>query len=286
MATYRHSLEDFCAFFAWELEDFDPKDLDTTDVKTWLLSSLEKGKSARTVKKDMAAVHSLYRFLLRIGKAHVDITRKVVLPKADKPLPVVVQPEQMDRLEASLALDEDTEEGRRDSLIIELLYQTGIRQAELLGLRDSDVDYGRHEIRVFGKRKKERVIPIGAGLEEQIRAYQAERGPAESLFLQKGRHGAMVPLARVTLYNIVHTRMTGIVEQRKSPHVLRHTFATAMLRNGADIRTIQTLLGHASVATTQVYTHLTQEQVRDVYRQTHPRSRGAKSEKKEDEGRK
>lgn len=273
IVTYRTSLTDLCQFLGWEVAEFDPTRIDVTDIRMWLMSRLDQKRKARTVKKDMAAVHSLYRFLLKQGRVKVDITQKILLPKADKPLPVYFREEEIHRMERNSEMEQETEESVRDHLILEMLYQTGMRQAEMLALTDADIDLNRHEIRVFGKRKKERIIPIGEGLEQLITHYQSLRGEAPALLMVTHRNGERKPITKGTLYNIVCAHMGEVSTLTKhSPHVMRHTFATTMLNNGADIRTIQTLLGHASLATTQVYTHVTFEQMKQAYRQTHPRN--------------
>ncbi len=280
--AYRDDLRDFCRFLGWEPEDFNPENVDETDVKEWMLDMLEsQHQSPRSVKRRLSALRSFYKFLLRQGKVKRDITARVIPPKADKPLPVFFREEEM---QAALsngdnglsAKRSDSVTVQRDDLIISLLYQTGMRQAELLNLTDADFDLAQGQVRIFGKRRKERVVPIGPKLVEQIRAYMEFRDSEISNLQSSISNVKFFPnLTKYSLYTIVRTRMGAVSTLKKhSPHVLRHTFATTMLDNGADIRTIQTLLGHASISTTQVYTHTTFEQIKRVYSATHPRAKG------------
>lgn len=268
--AYRDDLREFCGFLGWEPEDFDPEQVAEDDVKTWMLDLLEEHKqSPRSVKRKLSALRSFYKFLLRQGKVSKDITARVIPPKADKPLPVFFREEEM---RAALRQNDGMKDSLRDDLIISLLYQTGMRQAELLGLTDADFDLTQGQVRIFGKRRKERIVPIGDKLIAQIKEYMEAR--------EEEVGGQFFPgLTKNTLYNVVRTRMGEVSTLKKhSPHVLRHTFATAMLDNGADIRTIQELLGHASLSTTQVYTHTTFEQIKRVYMSTHPRAKGKKND--------
>ena len=291
---YKDDLCAWCAFLGWEIGEFDPSQLDESDVKAWMVEMLDRGLSARSVKRRLSAVKSLYKFLLRTGVVRVNITRKVLLPKADKPLPVFFREGEMVAFKSRNALPEyDDGMDRvewlgmmRDYLLVEVLYQTGMRRAELAGLKDSDVDLVARQIRVLGKRNKERVVPIGDGLADDISAYLAikreilDEGCASGIFLvRKKRNGEWVPLGAGGIYNIVRARMGEVSTLKKhSPHVLRHTFASTMLNNGADIRTIQSILGHSSLAATQVYTHASFEQAKKVYELAHPRGKKGKDE--------
>lgn len=275
VTAYRNDLSEFCGWLGWTIDEYNPAEVTEGDVKEWIVHLMEENNnSPRSVKQKLAALHSLYRFLLRTGKVDKDITLRVHAPKTDKPLPVFFKPAEM---EAAAAFDHDAddEESIRNCLIIQMLYQTGMRRAEMAGLKDSDIDTLQGQIRVFGKRSKERIIPIGRNLCDMIERYrEAKGGDYGTFFVQWKKDGSAVPLTASALYTIVRGRMGEVSTLKKhSPHVLRHTFATAMLDNGADIRTIQQLLGHASLAATQIYTHTTFEQIKNTYNNAHPRAK-------------
>ena len=287
---YGDDLRMWCEFLGWSVEDFDPSQLDANNVKGWMVQMMDNGVSARSVKRRLSAVKSLYRFLLSVGVVKVNITSKVIVPKVDKTLPVFFKESEMEAFKSRNvmpAYDEGMDkeewlEQMRDYLVVELLYQTGMRRAELAGLKDGDVDLCARQVRVFGKRKKERLVPLGEGLVKEIEGYLAVKreilGECDEfgMFLvRKKRNETWVPLGAEGIYNIVRARMGDVSTLKKhSPHVLRHTFATTMLNNGADIRSIQALLGHSSLAATQVYTHASFEQMKKAYEEAHPRGRG------------
>lgn len=289
VGEYGDDLKAWCTFLGWKPEEFNPAKVGTEDVKLWMIEMLDKGQSPRSVKRRLSAVKSFYKFLLRVGLVKVDITRAIIAPKTDKPLPLYFRESEMEHV--TIHQERDWHEGMsdeeqfvhlRDYLMIEMLYQTGMRRAELVGLKEEDVDTKQKQVRVFGKRAKERMVPMGAGLCELIDTYRKNKKEIlgedvriGTFLVRKKRNGEWQPMDAHTLYNIVRARMGEVSTLKKhSPHVLRHTFATSMLNNGADIRTIQSLLGHASLAATQVYTHATFEQIKDVYNATHPRGKG------------
>jgi integrase/recombinase XerC len=290
---YGDDLRAWCEFLEWSVDEFDPQQLDADDVKAWMVSMLEAGQSPRSVKRRLSAVKSLYRFLLGLGLVKVNITRKVIVPKVDKPLPIFFRESEMEAFKERNKVPsydegmdkEEWLEAMRDYLVVELLYQTGMRRAELAALEDKDVDVKGRQIRVFGKRRKERIVPMGEQLAVEVQDYLQVKNEIltgsegfGTFLVRKKKNGEWVALGAATLYNIVRARMGDVSTLKKhSPHVLRHTFATTMLNNGADIRTIQTLLGHSSLEATQVYTHTTFEQVKQVYEAAHPRSKEIKS---------
>ncbi|MBP5658476.1 MAG: tyrosine-type recombinase/integrase [Paludibacteraceae bacterium] len=291
VSEYGDDLRAFAELLGGE-EKFDSARADTSDVKTWMVDMLDGGLSPRTVKRRLSALRSFYKYLLRQGLVKRDITQGVIAPKTDKPLPVFFRESEMEKEQAigereldelmhspdSQASPREVFELTRDNLIISILYQTGMRRAEITGLKDEDIDLTEGQIRVFGKRRKERVVPIGKHLCDEIEAYQEVRrgfeSPEHYLLTMTKRGGKIEPMTAAAIYAMVRRRMGEVSTLKKhSPHVLRHTFATTMLNNGADVRTIQTLLGHSSLAATQVYTHSTFEQIQQAYKQAHPRSK-------------
>lgn len=275
--AYGHDLEMFCAFLKVEPAQLDPDKVTEDDVKAWLTELMDGGMTPRSVRRKLSSLRSFWRYCRRIGCTDKNVTQRVIAPKADKPLPAFYKESEMRKAQEAEAYADDFL-SVRDSLLIEMLYETGMRCAELRALDDRDVDMTAKQVRVFGKRRKERIIPVGERLLEQILQYWnwrtqevGDRHGEDALFVSpSGKR-----MSASAVYKVVHDRMSEFSTLKKqSPHVLRHTFATVMLNNGADIYAIKTLMGHASLAATQIYTHTTFEQVKKAYRNAHPRSRG------------
>lgn len=266
--AYISDLEQCNAFLVLLGQDF--ISAETTDLRSWMVSLIENKNSATSVHRKVSSLKTFYIFLLREKLVSKDPTRKLVLPKIRKRLPVFVEEKNMMDLFSEISFQNNFE-GFRDRLILAMLYATGIRLSELINLKISDVDLRNKSIKVFGKRRKERIIPFGEVLENDIRRYLDERKDFKNKFLivtekDEQSYPEMI-------YRIAHYYLNLITNtEKKSPHVLRHTFATHLLNNGADLNAIKELLGHANLAATQVYTHNSFEQLKKVYNKAHPRA--------------
>ena len=242
-------------------------------VRSWLAQMLDYGISPRSVNRKISVLKSFYKFLLKEEKVKEDPTIKVVPPKMSKKLPFFVEEDQMRKLLDELDFT-DGYAGVRDKLMIELFYSTGIRQAELIHLKINDIDLSSNVIKVLGKRNKERLIPLTLELRKKIETYlklRAELPVKDSSYLLLTNKGKkLYPNLVYRQVNYYLSQVTSL--DKKSPHVLRHTFATHMLNNGADLNAIKELLGHANLSATQVYTHNTIDKLKKVYNQAHPRA--------------
>jgi len=247
---------------------------DVSDFLTRLAAGNGKGASPATIHRKAACLRSFYRHLRREGLRESDPTASLSAPRRGRKLPQVLTRGEVERLLRQPRGDEPT--ARRDRALLELMYACGLRASEAIGLEISDLDLEDGVLRARGKGSKERVVPIGQSALAAVRGY-LERGRPELVKARPERHLFVNfrggPLTRQGLYKIVrrHAQTAGLAD-RMSPHTLRHTFATHLLAGGCDLRSVQEMLGHADVATTQLYTHLSSERLKDVYFRAHPRA--------------
>ena len=239
-------------------------------VRSWFAQMIEDGFKPRTIHRKSSSLKSFFKFLLVQGVLEKSPMDLVPLPKLDKKLPKFVEEKSLDVLLNELEFPNDFE-GKRDKLIMDLFYQTGIRQAELIGLRLNDIDFSQKQIKVLGKRNKERIIPVSIHLLETISEYVSYRkAPAAANLLLTSGGKKLYPKL---VYNIVKKYLSKVTTlSQRSPHVLRHSFATHMLNNGAELNSIKELLGHVNLSATQIYTHNSMEKIKTIYKQAHPRA--------------
>jgi len=252
---------------------FAPGEVDADLVRCWIVSLMDEKISPVSVNRKLSSLKSFFKFLMKQGNISVNPLRLITGPKTKKPLPYFVRDKEMELLLDGDGFDEDFE-GVRDRLILEMLYDTGIRRSELTGIRNSDVDCETMQVRVTGKRNKQRLIPFAEGLKNLIQAYTEVRNRevgSESGWFFVRKNGEQ--LSAGIVYNIVKKKLSEIPTlAKRSPHVLRHSFATSMLNNGAELNAVKELLGHSSLASTSVYTHTTFEELKKVYH-AHPRAK-------------
>jgi integrase/recombinase XerC len=241
-------------------------------IRSWLVSMMESGMDARSVNRKISTLKSYYKFLIREGKVEINPMSKIISPKTTKKLPVFVDKTHMENL-FNFEVFEPGFEGYRNRMIMLLFYQTGMRLSELTGLKKTDIDFSNCQLKVLGKRNKERIIPFTLvfkkELEDYLQIIPADYAQGSYLFAQKNGK----KLYPKQVYNIVNAALSHVTTiHKKSPHVLRHTFATHMLNNGADLNAIKEILGHANLSATQVYTHNSIEKLKNVHKQAHPKA--------------
>lgn len=251
------------------------EEVDHWQVRSWVVDLLGRNVRPRTVNRKLSTLKTYFKFLLKRGHISRNPMLKVIAPKTGKRLPVYLQPAEVEHLFERLAFGPEYAD-QRDRLLLELLYTTGMRRAELIGLRIEDIDLRSRQLKVLGKGDKERLIPFGGPLAEHLQRFLDLRAATfsdtphrELLLMDSGK-----PFYPKAVYNIVKKYLSQVstVEQR-SPHTLRHTFATHLSNNGADLNAIKELLGHSSLAATQVYTHNSIEKLKEIYQQAHPKAR-------------
>lgn len=273
VSSYKRDLEQWCEFATGgKPETLRPDDMTVNDLRLWVASLSSTGNSQRTIKRKIQSLRAFYRYMMKYHGMINNPATELTPAQTEKPLPIYLRTNETNAI-FNDEWDKNDFTETRNRLILLMLYSTGMRTTELETLLDSNVDTYRRELKVSGKRNKERVIPFGDELSKMIAHYRTLRNNIENPSPQFFLRPTGKPLYRKLIYTIVHDTLSGRVHSgRQSPHTLRHTFASDMLNNGADIKAVQQLLGHVSLATTQVYTHITYRELKLNYQQAHPRA--------------
>lgn len=270
--SYRSDLVQFCEFGNKNIKDFNPLTSDHHIIRKWIVCLMDNGLSSRSVNRKITTLKTYYKFLFREEIIQSIPTQKVALPKMSKQLPHFVSQTAMNNLFDHINFP-NSFEGQRDRLIVLMFYCTGMRLSEMVGLKMADIDFHYMHLKVLGKRNKERLIPFGKELLKELNLYIDERSKLNCLhnYLIITKEGK--PAYSKLIYRIVNKYLSSATTlEQRSPHVLRHTFATQMLNNGADINAIKELLGHANLSATQIYTHTSFNKLKEIYNQAHPRA--------------
>ncbi len=273
LTAYEKDIESLLSFA--EIEQVAFAQIDYKFLRYFFAGLKEKGVSSRSVNRCISSIKSYYKFLMREGLINENPVTLIKAMKTPKKLPVVVEKEKLVQLLEQLDQEIESFEDVRDFVVLELLFGTGVRLAELIKIREIDIDFYNKKILIFGKRNKERFVPIHITLVEELKKYISQKKEQQfqniSPYLVVTKEGK--PAYPKLIARIVEKYLSRITSQQKrSPHVLRHTFATTLLDNGADLNAIKELLGHAGLAATQVYTHNSAERLKSIYKQAHPKA--------------
>lgn len=288
LVAYQTDLEQFFEFLRRHFESASLDGailgkIDALTIRLWMGELLAQAMHARSIGRKLAAVKSFFKFLVRAGAIAASPAASVKTPKTEKRLPQFLNAEQTRKLfdEELAKLDAESFEGRRDRAMLELLYGSGLRLSELISLRIEDIDMTNGLVKVLGKGKKHRIVPFGNLAKDALKKYFEVRENLLNIHAEKRRDNASVAFLTtkadrvypVLVQRLVKKYLGGITEmKKKSPHVLRHTFATHLLNNGADLRSVSEMLGHSNLSTTEIYTHVTFERLKEVYQQSHPKA--------------
>jgi len=272
--SYKDDLEAFMAYVGDEYGGLGLKEVSPAVIRSWLASLKDRGLSSRSLNRKISSLRSFYKYQLKNGVVELSPMGAIISQKMSKRLPVYVEQKEMAMLFDEVIFPDDWE-GRTDRLALAILYYTGMRLSELVGLRESHVDSGNRTVKVLGKGNKERVIPVNGVLMAAMREYCDQKGveleaPDREFLLVGGKGRKLYPKYVYRLVRKYLAQVTTIGQ--KSPHVLRHTFATHLMNAGAGLNPVKELLGHASLAATQVYTHNTIEKLKDIYKKAHPKA--------------
>lgn len=272
LVAYQNDLDQFMQFCAEMIGGFDLNKVDNKLMRAWVVQMMEHRMTPRSVNRKISTLKAFFKYLMKMDMIEKSPVVQVPLPKIRKKLPFFVEENSLNHLLDDGFFDQ-TFGGIRDKLIITLLYGTGIRRSELLGLEEKDVDLNANQIKVTGKRNKQRIIPFPASIQPLIRQYRELKEitfgitSGSMILTDKGE-----PAYEKMIYRVVNSYLAKVTSlEKKSPHVLRHTYATHLLNKGADLNAVKELLGHSSLAATEIYTHTTFEKLHNIYQQAHPR---------------
>lgn len=272
--SYKNDLHSFFIFIKTRFGDTPLNEIKPAFVRTWLAELKEEGMESKSINRKISSLRTFFKYQLREETIMTTPMTGIISPKISKRLPQFVDKDAMDFLFRHVEFPEDWD-GKTQRLLLELLYNTGMRQAELIGLKETQLDAGRNAIKVLGKGSKERIIPVNPHLIQQLKDYIASKA---TFFKEYTNPHLLVTIGGKKLYpgyvyNTVKKYLANVTTiDKKSPHVLRHTFATHLMNNGADLNAVKELLGHSSLAATQVYTHNTIEKLKDIHKKAHPKA--------------
>lgn len=271
IVSYQNDLEQFFSFLRRQGHSEHPNDIKHSHIRSWMVEMMEAKITPRSINRKLSTLKSYIKFLMRQDLMKHDPTLKIEPPKTSKRLPVYVDKTGTDKLLHEVQYEEGFP-GIRDKLILEIFYATGFRLSELINLKETDVDWSRREIKVLGKGNKQRIVPVDQKLLDSISSYlDSKHKEFNNEFLIVTDAGEQC--YRKFVYNIVKRYLSEVTTvEKKSPHTLRHTFATHLVDAGADLNAVKELLGHASLAATQVYTHNSIEKLKDTYKKAHPKA--------------
>jgi len=273
LTAYNNDLQTFSYFLSDEFEQDDLVSVSPEMVRSWVVKLMDNGFSTRSVNRKISTLNSFYRHLIIKGVIENNPAKNIATLKNAARIAVFVGKEQINTY-LNTKIDENDFPSVRNKLVIDLLYSTGMRRAELISLKTDSIDFANKVLKVMGKRNKERLIPLSQKMIEQIQAYldlkkKTFQNTEQSLIVTNTGNKTYPKF----IYRIVNSELSGITSSRKSPHVLRHSFATHLLNNGAELNSIKELMGHANLSATQIYTHTTIEQLKSIYTQAHPRAK-------------
>ncbi len=273
VSAYRRDLTDFMEYCEEEFEQDDLKEVHYNQIRSWIVLLVDQGIVNRSVNRKVSSLKTFYNFLQKINEIEVNPLSKHKSLKVQKKISVPFTEKEINEVIELLKVKDDFE-GVRDRLIVELLYSTGIRRAELINIKEVDINFEENLLKVLGKRNKERFVVLLPFVVETIKSYQEKKNELDTMedagYLLLTKKG--VKIYETLVYRIINSYFRGVsTKVKKSPHILRHAFATHLLNKGASLYSVKELLGHSSLASTQVYTHSSLEELKQVYNKTHPR---------------